>query len=169
MEYCKNFYLKYKVWRAVPCGFTTQQPIQWKFQGSNTYYIKIQASQINVPVTMIQYNDGGTWKNLQRTSDNFFISSGNINFPMNFPIQVRAISYDGQTITNTIQSLVNNQLIPGSGQFNGTGGPTNPQPMPSQKPNNPSRNSTNSRVRSSSSKLRYISLFLAALHFLIVF
>jgi hypothetical protein len=121
----------------------------WRFQGSNTYYIKLQARRINLPVSMIKLYNSGTWKNLKRTSDNFFISNGDLIYPLVFPIQVQAISYDGaQVIQNSIQSLINDQDIVGTGQFNGT--------------------TINSNNPLSSSKLRNIAISYK-MNFLIVF
>jgi expansin (peptidoglycan-binding protein) len=137
----------------------------WRFQGSNNYYIKIQARRINIPVTSIQFLDSGIWKSLSRTTDNFFISAGNITFPMVFPIQVRAISFDNQVITNSIQSLVNDVDIVGSNQFNYSLN-SNQGSNTQNNTNNNSTNPSKSTTRMNSSFKNYFNFFQILIIFL---
>jgi len=122
-------------WRAVSCQINKN--MQFMFQGSQQWYIKLQARNTNYPVKGINLYNGGSWKALQRTNDNFFISSGNIVFPLATPIKVQVVSITGEIVTNTISSIVNDVVIDGNSQFKqgvlGASPPTpvTPTPTPS--------------------------------------
>jgi expansin (peptidoglycan-binding protein) len=91
--------------------------MQFLFQGSHEWYIKLQARNTNFPVKVINVFNSGVWKALQRTNDNFFTSSGNIVFPLKTPFRVQVVSITGEIVESTINSIVNDQVLEGNGQF----------------------------------------------------
>jgi expansin (peptidoglycan-binding protein) len=108
-------------WIATECGITSK--VQYVFQGSNPYYIKLQVKNHNIPVKVVRLLNENVLKPLQRTSDNFFTSSGNIKFPMVFPIRIQVEAIDGQVFNDTISALTNDVDIGGTQQFGKLGGP----------------------------------------------
>jgi len=115
-------------------------------QHAQQNFFKIQPRGMDIPVKLFQVFNNGIWKNCTLGADGFYVGGVDITYPLVFPIQVRIISFDGQTITNTIITLVNDQDIPGTGQYNppkNTTDPTNPtNPTNPTDPTNPS-NPTN--------------------------
>jgi len=102
-------------WIVVPCPVSSN--IQYFFQGSNPYYIKLQARNTVVPVYLISLQQNGAWVALARTPDNFFQANGGYNFPLVFPLQIQVESVLGDLVTDTIQALTNDVVINGNVQF----------------------------------------------------
>jgi len=103
-------------WYAVDCNPTGS--VQYMFQGSNQYYIKLQVRNTVVPIQSVQVKQGGQWIILQRTSDNFFVNPGNTpSGGYTFPMPVSFTSIDQQTLMDSIPSL-QNSVIQGNVQFN---------------------------------------------------
>jgi len=95
-------------WIAVPCPVVGS--VTFVFQGSNPYYIKLQARNTMYPVQSLRFRSGTVWYTSTRVGDNFFERNG-ITSALTFPIDVEVTSIFGEVITTSIPSLVNDQEI----------------------------------------------------------
>ncbi|CAF1063288.1 unnamed protein product [Didymodactylos carnosus] len=102
-------------WKAIACN--VDGPINYFFQGSNPYYIKVQARNYRHPVSKFAIIQNGVRKYLSRTQDNFFISKGDINFPIYPPFVVELTSMKNEVLTDIISKFENGIAIVGGKQF----------------------------------------------------
>jgi len=102
-------------WIAVNCPVGSGN-LQYQFQGSNSYYIKLQIRNHRVPVQGVSLQVGSSFTAMSRSSDNFFIlSSGG---PFSTPLTIQVESIDGQQLTDTIASIgSDSQIFDGNVQF----------------------------------------------------
>jgi len=101
-------------WKAVACPVTTN--IQYLFQGSNAYYIKLQVRNTKYPVYQLAIKQSGSYVQLSRTADNFFTAPSSLTFPLTYPITVQITATNGEQVTDTIAAL-GTSVIQGSVQF----------------------------------------------------
>jgi len=108
-------------WKAVDCP--TIGGLQYMFQGSNPYYIKLQVRNHKIPVQSVEFKTPtGTYVAGQRSSDNFFIMSSGYPFPLTIsvtnPLELRITSINGEVITDAITSLESNNNVVLNGKNN---------------------------------------------------
>jgi len=110
-------------WFVVPCPAPGN--VQYFFQGTGYYYIKLQVRNTVVPVYQLSVEQGGTFVALVPTADGFFASPGSaITFPMTYPMTIQVTSVLGDTFTDSIQAFDNGAAIAGNHQFPGTTAPS---------------------------------------------
>jgi len=97
-------------WVAVDCPVGTIA-LSYVFQGSNSWYLKVQVQNAMQPVEIFQGLIGGTWTAFTRTSDNFFTYQAST--AISFPLQVELTNIFGQTVTDSISSI-SSTPIPGT-------------------------------------------------------
>jgi len=99
-------------WTAVACPVVGN--MQYLFQGSNPFFIKLQARNTPYPIQSIIITAPQS-VSMSRVSDNFFV--GNPSTQLNFPITVKVTDIFGNVITDTITTLVNDVVIQSTKQF----------------------------------------------------
>lgn len=109
-------------WKAVACPVGSEK-LKYKFQGSNTYYLKMQVVGHKLPLSKVEYVFGGKAYAATRSQDNYWVSNG-IPTPVTFPITVNVYATSGEKVTDTVASLINDKLQNGGKgvQFAGTSG-----------------------------------------------
>ncbi|KAK3715060.1 hypothetical protein QZH41_012124, partial [Actinostola sp. cb2023] len=112
---------------AVECPTVSGQAgnIQFKFQGSNPWYIKLQVRNSKIPTAGLEALIGNKFHCLKRSSDNFFVGTGLAKVEK-LPLRVRLTSISGQKLEAIIPDLKNDISYPSSIQYSGInvgGGP----------------------------------------------
>ncbi|XP_076444184.1 uncharacterized protein LOC143282430 [Babylonia areolata] len=97
--------------QAVQCPVGSGK-LQFKFQGSNPYYLKLQVRNARIPVHVMEIDHNG-WQKMTHTPDGHFVFSGHVSGSF----RVRLTAINGAQVIETIPSIVNNQIIHGSHQF----------------------------------------------------
>lgn len=106
-------------WVPVPCPVGSTK-LQFKYQGSNLYYLKVQVRNSRYPIQSLEVLQGGVFKPLVRGSDFFFVATGAptaITFPLIFPLTVRVTATTGDQVIDSISDLVNDIIFQGTQQF----------------------------------------------------
>lgn len=102
-------------WERVDCPVAGA--VDFRHQGSNPFYIKLQVLDHRVGVAGLELRQNGsaTFEPLSRVDDNFFERL----FPVGlaFPIEARATATTGEQLLHSFPSIVNDTIIPGSSQF----------------------------------------------------
>ncbi|XP_069136626.1 uncharacterized protein [Argopecten irradians] len=97
-----------------PVGNTS---IEYKFQGSNRYYLKLQVRNARIPATAVDMKsrDMASWKQMNHTRDGFW--TVNIQSGVTFPIQLRLTAANDEVILDmlAISSIVNEDVFYGNG------------------------------------------------------
>ncbi|KAL9952159.1 hypothetical protein ACROYT_G039372 [Oculina patagonica] len=91
--------------------------IQLRFQGSNPWYIKLQARNTKVPTAGIEVLVNGKYHCLARQTDNFFVGTGLGKFST--PLKVRLTAINGKQVETTISEIRNDVSFPTSVQYKG--------------------------------------------------
>jgi len=90
-------------WVAVDCPVTGN--LQYLFQGSNTYYLKLQVRNHRIPIKAVDFlGKDGKYYSGQRTSDNFF-EVPSYPYPVTFPLQVRVTGLYGNPVIDKVPKL----------------------------------------------------------------
>jgi expansin (peptidoglycan-binding protein) len=102
-------------WTANDCPVGNTY-LQYLWQGSNTYYIKVQVRNHRVPVAKLEMKGkDGVYHAGVRTSDNFWNAGSGFPFPFTFPLTVRVTSITGASVIDTIPSMGNNAAVVNGG------------------------------------------------------
>ncbi|PVD19298.1 hypothetical protein C0Q70_19785 [Pomacea canaliculata] len=99
--------------QAVQCPVGSGN-VQFKFQGSNPYYVKLQVRNARLPVHVMEIEQGGSFHAMTHTGDGFFLYNGG---PISGAFRVRLTAVNGAQITDTISGIVNDQILSGQNQF----------------------------------------------------
>ncbi|XP_032235845.1 uncharacterized protein LOC116617322 [Nematostella vectensis] len=91
--------------------------IQFRFQGSNPWYIKLQIRNTVVPAAGVEALVGGRYHCLKRVSDNFFVGMGLGQFY--FPLRVRLTSISGQQVETFVPEMKDDVSFPSGVRFGG--------------------------------------------------
>jgi len=92
-------------WKANDCPVGDTY-LQYLFQGSNDYYIKVQVRNNRVPVSRFEFQGGdGVWYVGVRTSDNFWTAPSGFPFPFTFPLEVRVTSVADNQVLDSVPEL----------------------------------------------------------------
>jgi expansin (peptidoglycan-binding protein) len=100
-------------WQIVPCAVTGNIQYQLK-DGSSQWWTAFQVRNHRVPVRSFAYQKNGSWVDVKRESYNYFVVTGGTG-PA--PVRVRATSWDGVSVEDTIGDLTPLKVYPGSGQL----------------------------------------------------
>ncbi|CAK0762005.1 hypothetical protein CVIRNUC_002914 [Coccomyxa viridis] len=103
-------------WYPVQCAVGTT-PLVYSFQGSNAYYIKMQISNHRVPVQGVQWFFSGTWYDMSRSGDNYFIIQAINSQPLILPAQIKVTSIFGDVVIDTVATSSPNGRVIGNVQF----------------------------------------------------
>ncbi|KAK7116585.1 expansin-YoaJ-like [Littorina saxatilis] len=98
--------------KAVQCPVGNGK-LDYKFQGSNPWYIKLQVQNARLPVHMMEIDLNG-WQKMQHSADGFFLHSGG---PIHGSFRVRVTAINGAQVIDTISGIHNDVIIHGKGQF----------------------------------------------------
>jgi len=95
-------------WVAVDCP--VQGNLQYAFQGSNAWYIKMQVRNHRIPVQSVQFREpNGKFIKGSRTSDNFF-EVPSYPYPVSFPLAIQVQGLDGKWVDDTVPSMSSNTV-----------------------------------------------------------
>lgn len=91
-------------------------PVSYHFKdGSNQWWTAVQVRNHRNPVATFQYKaSDGTWKTVARTSYNYFVATSGMG---SGPFTFRITDIYGNTLTDTVSSLVADATFPGAAQF----------------------------------------------------
>ncbi|XP_078352117.1 uncharacterized protein LOC144636790 [Oculina patagonica] len=98
--------------------------IQLRFQGSNPWYIKLQARNTKVPTAGMEVLVNNKYHCLTRQPDNFFVGMGLGKFST--PLKVRLTAITGERVKTTISEIKNDVSFPSSVQYKGIKGRKKP-------------------------------------------
>lgn len=106
-------------YKAIDCPTIpgTNGKIQFRFQGSNPYYIKLQARNTKVPTAGIEVMVNNKYHCLARQMDNFFVGSNLGKFST--PLRVRLTAITGEQVETTIKRITNDFNFSSGVQFKG--------------------------------------------------
>jgi len=104
-------------WYAIDCPVSGY--LQYMFQGSNSYYMKLQVRNHRIPVNAVQFEANGKWYTGSRTSDNFFVVSS-YPYPVTFPLTIQVQGIDNNWVTDTVPSLSSSPMNGGKNVQLGT-------------------------------------------------
>ncbi|XP_055865272.1 expansin-YoaJ-like [Biomphalaria glabrata] len=92
-----------------PVGGST---IQYAFQGSNPWYIKLQIRNARIPITKALVRRNNNWVTMQRSQDGFWILSDGQPMP-DGPIGVRLTAANGYVMEDSIPRIDNSNVLEG--------------------------------------------------------
>uniref|UniRef100_A0A2C9LC39 Expansin-like EG45 domain-containing protein n=1 Tax=Biomphalaria glabrata TaxID=6526 RepID=A0A2C9LC39_BIOGL len=92
-----------------PVGSST---IQYAFQGSNAWYIKLQIRNARIPITGVQIEKNGAWQTLTHSIDGYWLLSGG-GAIADGPIKVRMTAANGQVLEDMIPRIDNDHILEG--------------------------------------------------------
>jgi len=106
-------------YKAIDCPTISgnRGKIQFFFQGSNPFFIKLQARNTKVPTAGIEVFVKNKYHCLTRVSDNFFVG-GSLG-KVSFPLRVRLTSITGEQVVAAIRELKNGVSLQSGVQFKG--------------------------------------------------
>ncbi|BFZ23916.1 hypothetical protein BsWGS_26955 [Bradybaena similaris] len=97
--------------QAVQCPVGNTK-IQYSFQGSNQWYVKVQVRNSRIPITGLQLQRNGNWVTLSHSSDGYWISNDSTAWPST-NINVRLTAANGHQLEDTIPRLQNDVVMNG--------------------------------------------------------
>ncbi|OWF52842.1 Expansin-YoaJ [Mizuhopecten yessoensis] len=102
--------------RAIQCPVGNTS-IEYKFQGSNEYYLKLQVRNARIPATSFEVKlPDMSWSHFNHTMDGFWT----VSFPtgVTYPIHLRLTAANGEVIEDTLGTdhIVNEKVIYGDGK-----------------------------------------------------
>jgi expansin (peptidoglycan-binding protein) len=90
-------------------------PVAYQFkQGSSQWWTAVQARNHRVPIRSLVWNKGGTWIDVQRANYNYFVEAAGMGTGA---VRLRIVSWDGQTLEDTVPGVMENQTFAGAAQF----------------------------------------------------
>ncbi|CAH3193360.1 unnamed protein product, partial [Porites evermanni] len=121
-------YGKYKTsFKAVSCPSVPGQEgnIQFRFSGSNTWAIKLQARISKVVTVGMEIEHNNKWVCMEKTGDNYFSINGvgEVQFPKRF----RLTSISGEQLLSTVPGIKNDENIPTDIQYSDFNPNSNPE------------------------------------------
>ena len=99
-------------WKRVPCPLSGN--VLFEFEGSNPFFLKIQARDHRYGTSSMAYRDGSSWVSMARTSDNHFVAQ---DVPNISNATVRLTANTGQTIQADLGKPSQTGLIDSGSQF----------------------------------------------------
>lgn len=101
------------IWQRVECPVVGN--FNFRFEGSNPFYLKLQALNHRQGVQAMSVFHNGNYQTMARSSDNHFeYLPGAEMMP---PLSIRLTSTTGQMLDQSISSITNNTILPGTAQF----------------------------------------------------
>ncbi|XP_046350524.2 uncharacterized protein LOC124131349 isoform X1 [Haliotis rufescens] len=101
--------------QAVQCPVGNTN-IEYKFQGTNPYYIKLQVRNARIPVTEAEMMQGGNYVSMKHTADGFWELSNGHQVDQTGGVGVKLTAANGDTVTDIIPNLNNNVVLHGKNQ-----------------------------------------------------
>ncbi|XP_048735545.1 uncharacterized protein LOC125650994 [Ostrea edulis] len=104
--------------QAIQCPVGNSS-LEYKFQGSSPYYIKLQVRNARIPATRVDLYQPKwrQWTPLAHTSDGFWtFGTDPVERPVVAPFRIRLTAANGQRIVDTVPELVNGVVLQGNGK-----------------------------------------------------
>jgi expansin len=102
-------------WQVVACDVTGDIAYELK-DGSSQYWTAIQVRNSRLPVTTLEWLDGGAWTSVEREDYNYFVVASGVG-PGSYQVRVTAV--DGEQLEDTLPPVQADATVQGSGQFTG--------------------------------------------------
>ncbi|XP_062586784.1 uncharacterized protein LOC134248393 [Saccostrea cucullata] len=99
-----------------PVGNST---LEYKFQGSSPYYIKLQVRNARIPATKVEFFQPKwqNWATLAHTHDGFWTFGVDpIERPVKAPFLIRLTAANGDRVVDSVPELVNGVVLQGQGK-----------------------------------------------------
>jgi hypothetical protein len=101
-------------WVAVDCP--VEGGLQYMFQGSHNFYMKLQVRNHKIPVKSLEFKSGSTWYIGVRQLDNHFLAPAGFPFPVNpsssSPLEVKITGINGVSVIDAISQIpTTNQVV----------------------------------------------------------
>lgn len=100
-------------WERVECP--TSAPVQFQFEGSNPYYLKLQVRDHRYGIQSVSVFHDGAYQPMTRGGDNHFIYTP--GGPAVEPINVRITATTGEVLQQSVGYIMNDVDLPGTAQF----------------------------------------------------
>jgi expansin (peptidoglycan-binding protein) len=94
--------------QAVQCPVGNTK-IQYSFQGSNPWYVKVQIRNARIPITHVQLQRKGTWVTPSHTSDGYWLVGDSHEWQTG-QIAIRMTAANGHVLEDTIPKLENDSV-----------------------------------------------------------
>lgn len=100
----------------VSCNTTGNLKYRYK-DGSSEYWTAIQVQNHKVPIAKLEYQSGGSWVDMPRTSYNYFLADKGVGKQPG-GLSIRVTSTDGQVVSDTLPAtFASTALVDGAAQF----------------------------------------------------
>jgi expansin (peptidoglycan-binding protein) len=100
-------------WQVVACNVSGNVAYEIK-DGSSQYWTAIQVRNSRLPVTKLEWMQGGGYVDVMRASYNYFVVSGGVG-PASYQVRITAVN--GETLEDTLPPVQAGALVQGSAQF----------------------------------------------------
>ncbi|XP_076439114.1 expansin-YoaJ-like [Babylonia areolata] len=91
--------------QAVQCPVANNK-LQYSFQGSNPWYLKLQVSNYRLPPNEVSIKKNGVWRTMTKTSDGYWTLNDGVEMTNTLDIPVRVTAINGEQLEDTIPQLV---------------------------------------------------------------
>jgi expansin len=102
-------------YQLIACSVKGNMSYYFK-DGSSKYWTAIQIRDHRVPIAKVEYKKNGVYKDMPRSSYNYFIDADGVGDQPN-GIALRVTASDGQVVEETIGDVVEGKLVAGTAQF----------------------------------------------------
>ncbi len=100
-------------WRYITCP--VQGPVRYRFkEDSSQYWVALQVRNHRLPIQKLEWNKNGTWVEVKRQPYNYFVEPSGMGPG---PVQVRVTATNGQTLEDTLPTVVPGTVVDGTAQF----------------------------------------------------
>ncbi|XP_059142648.1 uncharacterized protein LOC131930253, partial [Physella acuta] len=97
--------------RAVQCPVGTST-IQYAFQGSNPYYLKLQIRNARIPITGVQVHRSNAWVTMTHSSDGYWLLNDGHAMPSG-QFDIRLTAANGQVLNDAVPRIDNSHILEG--------------------------------------------------------
>jgi len=99
----------------VSCAVAGALAFRFK-EGSSKYWTAIQVRNHRLPIKSVEWEKGGAWQPMERADYNYFVASSGVGDQPG-GLRLRITASDGQSVTETLPSILDGAVAPGTQQF----------------------------------------------------
>uniref|UniRef100_A0A2C9M9B3 Uncharacterized protein n=1 Tax=Biomphalaria glabrata TaxID=6526 RepID=A0A2C9M9B3_BIOGL len=111
--------------RAVQCPVGSST-IQYAFQGSNPYYLKLQIRNARIPITGVQVHRNNVWVTMHHSGDGYWLLNDSQAMPAG-AFGIRLTAANGHVLEDTVPRIDNDHILEGGHQVQVPLDPSLPQ------------------------------------------
>ncbi|KAK0056406.1 expansin-YoaJ-like isoform X1 [Biomphalaria pfeifferi] len=97
--------------RAVQCPVGSST-IQYAFQGSNPYYLKLQIRNARIPITGVQVHRNNVWVTMHHSGDGYWLLNDSHAMPAG-AFGIRLTAANGHVLEDTVPRIDNDHILEG--------------------------------------------------------